>query len=182
MGKATVKFDDFSGQEEVKITSKPQVKLFKKWDKFIGFIKSISDNRIDDWIDNGMGGISYGNKVFTFVAISWTDHKSDDGTGTWEAVENPIIAGEEYNFFTNYVKKGFLNVNGSKLSALPLGAIVKLENMGKKKSEKSNFSFKLVSIIWKKDDKWEYIIHPDYKAVDNFDWQEEISVENLPFS
>lgn len=101
------------------------------------------------------------------------DHKSDDGTATGAAVENEITNGVLHNFYTNYVKKNFLNVNGSKLKELPLGAIVKIENLGKKKSAKSSFSYKDQSIIAKKDAKGEYMIHPDYKAIDDFDGQDE---------
>ena len=174
---------DFSGQKEVEVSSKPQIKQFKKGDIFIWYLQSIMDKPLNEWVDNWMGWISFGNKVFTFVAV-WdknVDHKSDDWTGTWESVKNEIVAWEEYNFFTNYTKKNFLNVNGGKLSVLPLGAIVKLENMGKKKSENSSFSYKDISIIAKKDSNDKYVIHPDYKEVDDFSWQEEISVEDIPF-
>lgn len=175
---------NFDKQEEIQVASKPQIKLFKKGDKFIWFIKSISDNPLEVWVDNGLWGTSFGNKVFNFVAI-WKDsidHKSSDWTATWEPIENEIIEGEEYSFFTNYTKKDFLNVNGSKLSVMPLWGIIKLENMWKKKSEKSSFSYKDVSIIWMKDAKtWVYIIHPDYKKIDDFKDQEEISIEDIPF-
>lgn len=181
MGKATEDFTDFDKQEEVTVSSKPQIKLFKKWDMFIWFLKSISDNPLAEPISNGQWGETYWNKIFTFVAIKWKDHKSSDATATGDPIDNEIVAWEEYNFFTNYIKKEFLNVNWAKLSVLPLWAIIKLENMGKKKSEKSSFSYKDVSIIAKKD-KDEYIIHPDYKAVDDFKWDEEISVEDIPFN
>jgi len=174
-------FEDFGWQEEVEIESKPQVKLFKKKDYFIWFINKISDNPLQvaeirpDWKEN------WGNKVFTFIAIKGEDHKSEDKTATGDPIENIITPWEQYNFFTNYNKKDFLNINWNKLSALPIGAIVKLENMGKKKSETSSFSYKVISIIWKKDDKWNYLIHPDYKAIDDFTGEEELTLADVPF-
>ena len=177
---ATVKdsFENFDGQEEVKLVWKPLIKLFNKWNKFIGFLQSIRDNPSAVWIDNWYGKEVFGNKVFTFVAISWKDERRNAGG---EAIDNPIVPWVEYNYFTNYNFPNLLEIKWNKLAGLPLWAIVKLENMGKKKAEGSKYFYNFMSIIWKKDEKCEYIIHPDYKAVDNFEWQEEISVEDVPF-
>ena len=163
-------FTDFDGQEEVEVKSLPTIRQFKKADVFIGFISSVNDNQLAEEKDNGMGGKTWGTKVFSLIAIGDknVDHKSEDGTATGDAVANEIVAGGEYKIFTNYVGKDFLNVNGSKLSELPLGAVVKIENLGKKKSEKSSFSYKDQSIIAKKDKAGAFMIHPDYTAIDDF--------------
>jgi len=181
-------FDDFDWQEEVAIASKPQIKFFKKKDLFIGFISSVNDRKLNTPIVDMYGNDSFGSKIFNLVSISnkCVDHKSDDGSAAWEATPNEIIVWEEYAFFTNYKKYKswdvWLDVNWIKLNTLPLWAIVKLEFVDKKKAEGSKYFYKNISIVWKKDDKWEYMIHPDYKAPDNFnETDEEISVEDIPF-
>ncbi len=166
---------NFEGQEEVEVKSRPAVKQFKKGDLFIGYLNQIFDEPKDGSEEKEMGGKDYGLKTFQFVAIGDKnkDHKSSDGTITGEPEKNEIVEGEMYNFYTNYTGVGKLNVTGIKLSQLPLGNIVKIENLGKKKSNKSSYSYKDQSIIGKKDDKDEYVIHPDYKALEDFSGQDE---------
>jgi len=165
---------NFEGQEEVQVTSRPAVKQFKKGDVFVGYLKQIFDEPKDGSEEKTMGGKDFGTKTFQLVAIGDKnkDHKSEDGTATGEATKNEITEGEEYNFYTNYTGVGKLNVNGIKMSQLPLGNIVKIENLGKKKSEKSSYFYKDQSIIGKKE-KDEFVIHPDYKAPEDFSGQDD---------
>lgn len=181
-------FDDFDGQEEVAVESKPQIKFFKKKDLFIGYISSINDRKLNTPMVDKYGNDSYGSKIFNLVCISdkCVDHKSDDGSAAGDAIPNEILVWEEYAFFTNYKKYKswdvWLDINGRKLDTLPLWSVVKLEFVDKQKAEGSQYFYKNISIIWKKDDKWEYVIHPDYKAPEDFSGTEdEISVEDIPF-
>lgn len=180
-------FDDFDGQEEVAVASKPQVKQFKKWDVFIWFINSINDKQLDTPVKDAYDNDSYGSKVFNLIAISdkCVDHKSDDGSSAGQPEVNEIIVGDEYSFFTNYKKYNSGTVwpdgNAMKLNTLPLGAIVQIKYVDKKKAEGSKYFYKNISIIGKKGADGEYMIHPDYVAPDDFSGQGEISPEDVPF-
>ncbi len=187
MAVAKDSFDNFDWQDEVQVAGKPAIKQFKEWDTFIGYLQSINDIPLDGKSNNPYWNPNYGSKIFNLINISekTIDHKSDNWRATWKAVANPLDINVEYSFFTNYTKYKSWTVwphpISFKLSELPLGAVLQIKFIWLTEPEAGGNPYRNVSIIWKKDNKWDYVIHPDYKAVDNFDWQEEVSIEDLPF-